>query len=453
MKRKYKGFLAGLHKKKPLFVTLESSGLVLSPAGGGKTVSFVIPALAHNDMSMLVPDLKGTLACVTGRYREKTLGHKIITLNPAGLYTDILGPSARYNPLQILIDDWEDPALRSQLFTDAGALAKQLYPDPPEQGENQYWRSGSRKFLIFAFLYLVTIGGFATLSGALCLLSETGALHSALKEAAAAYHLGGDLARLARDLLAKFDSGDPRQIESFREGAVQALEVFAPSGTLAESTSMCDFRFADMKAQKLTIYLLADPTRMKVYAPWLGVLSWCALTELIRAKGTNPACFLCDEVTNFKIEGLPAMLTLVREFKIIIWLIVQELEQWAHVYGREALETLLSQTEVKIFMNARSHRTCRLISDMLGEKSIKTSSYSFGGYFLDPISQSVQESPRKLMTPDEVRRCEDVIVFVRGLRPIRLTQIGYHEITPWKNKLAINPLFGKVFKAKTKAGV
>ncbi len=237
-------------------------------------------------------------------------------MNPGGLYQDILGIGARYNPLQILIDDWDNPETHTQLFSDAQSIAKQLCQDPPTQGENQYFRNGSRKFLTFSFVYLVIIGGYPTLANALCLLSDKDYLLKALREAESSHHLDGDLARLAKDLLTKFDSGDQKQIESFREGAVQALEVFSPSGKLAECTSTCDFRFSDLKKKKMTIYLLADPTRMSVYAPWLGLLSWCALTELIRFQNGKFVCFLCDEITNFKIEGLPSLLTLAREFKI-----------------------------------------------------------------------------------------------------------------------------------------
>lgn len=444
------GFLAGMHENEPVFVDIESSGLVLSPAGGGKTVTFVIPALCHNPMSMFVPDLKGTLACMTAQLRRKRYKHEILCVNPGGLYQDILGAGARYNPLQILWDDWSDPKTHSQLFSDAQSIAKQLCQDPAQQGENQYFRNGSRKFLVFSFLYLITTNKYPTLADVLCLLSDKDALLKALQDAQYFTHLNGDLARLAKDLLTKFESGDQKQIESFREGAVQALEVFSPSGKLAECTSTCDFRFADLKKKKMTVYLLADPTRMSVYSPWLGLLSWCALTELIRFQNNRSVCFLCDEITNFKIEGLPSLLTLAREFKIKLWLIIQELEQWAHVYGRESLETLLSQTEVKIIMGSRSYKTCQLVSDMLGEATIKTLNHNIGASIYDDPSTSLQEMPRRLMTPDEVRRTPDTILFYREQRPIRLNKIGYHEIKPWAKWVGINPLFNKSFKGKIK---
>jgi type IV secretion system protein VirD4 len=293
----------------------------------------------------------------------------------------------------------------------------------------------------------------ATLAGALALLSVSDDLLKALQEARENPVLEGDLARLAKDMLMKIENGDPKQVESFREGAVQALEVFSASGALAACTSQSDFRFADLKTKKLTIYLLADPTRTAVYAPWLGLLSWCALTELIRCQGGQRVCFLCDEATNFRIEGLPALLTIAREFKIILWLIVQELEQWAQVYGRESLETLLSQTEAKIIMGSRSQKTCELVSQMLGDQSIKAYSHNLGTSFFDPVTRSVHEAPRRLMTPDEVRRTPSTILFVKDHRPILLDQIGYHQIQPWAKRVGINPLFGKRYKGKIKLRV
>lgn len=69
-----RGYLAGLYGKVPTWLPLESSGLVLSPAGGGKTVGFVIPALMSNSTNMIVADLKGTLAAITRRHRQKNSG-------------------------------------------------------------------------------------------------------------------------------------------------------------------------------------------------------------------------------------------------------------------------------------------------------------------------------------------------------------------------------------------
>jgi len=451
---KRRGFLVGLdEKKKPVFVEIESSGFVLSPAGGGKTIGFVMPALCHQDMSMIVPDFKGTLACMTAKTRKKKFGSHCITINPAGLHEDILGAGASYNLLIILIDSWNDPTRHVYLMDDARSMAKQMSPDPPAKDGNQYFRNGARKYLVFAFIYVVIFRQRQTLTECLALLSDEQAFDTALQTAKNSTVLGGDLALLAKDLLTKMEKGKAEQLESFREGAMQALENYSPSGTLAKATEKCDFRFSDLRKLKKTIYLIADPTRQSVYAPWLGLLLWCALTELIRNPEGEQVCMMCDEATNFRIEGLPSLLTMAREYHLILWVILQELAQWSFIYGPEALETLLSQTEAKLLMGLRSPKSCQLASELLGEESIKTKNYQLGASILDPINRSVNEQPRKLLTPDEVRREPKSLLIYRKEKPIMLDQIGYHEITPWKHQVGINPLFGKKFKGKTRLRV
>ena len=387
---------------------------------------------------------------MTAELRCKKFGHRAIFLNPAKAHAKRLGAGAKYNPLKILVKNWSDAKWHCQLVADAQAIALQLCPEPANPGENQYFRSGSRKFLVFAFLYLVIIENRPLLSEALRLVSDVERFVSCLRVAVVSTCLQGDLASLAKDLLTKFDANDSKQIESFREGAVQALEVFSPSGSLAECTSASDFQFADLKNERMTINILADPTKIGVYMPWVGLLCWCAITELIRSPSRRPVTFLLDEVTNFKINGLPALLTLAREFKIRIWLVIQELAEWSKTYGRDSLETLLSQTEVKVFMGNTSSGICQLISEMLGEETVKGVSYNLGKTLFDPVSKSVQDSARRLLTAEEVRRTKKVIVFVKHHRPMRLEQIGYHEVRPWSRQVGINPLFGRRLVGKRK---
>lgn len=454
---------AGLHKTdgiflgcdetgRPIFFDGETHGMTLSPAGGGKTVSMAVPALCNLSLPMVVTDLKGTLACMTKTLRTEKHRQTVYCLNPANLYADILGTPSRYNPVQILIDDWQSERGKKDLIADAQAMALQLCPDPSAQGENQYFRNGSRKFLTFGLIYLVTQKRTdeANLAGLLRLIRNVNEFTEALHIASCSDVLNGELADMAKDLLKKFDSSDSKQIESFREGALQGLEAFAPSGWLAESTSACDFRFKDLKSNPATVYLIADPTKMKVFAPWLGLLIWSAITELTRCQNNKPVFFLLDEATNFRVEGLSNALTALREFGIRVYFLIQELEEYAKTYGREALETLLSQTEVKQIFGVQSQKTAELVSRMLGEETIKMANYSLGHNTDDPVQVSISEGSRRLLTPDEVRRYSGTILFVRNLSPIKAGKVGYHEVKPWSQWVDINPLFGKKLKGKTR---
>lgn len=436
----------------PIFFEGETHGLTLAPAGSGKTISLSVPALCHLFLSMIVSDFKGTLAVMTKWVREKQFGQKVFCVNPAHLYAALLGTPARYNPLQILIDDWMMPERNKDLIADAQSIALQLCPEPAATGENTYFRNGSRKILVLILIYLVTFhgAGKATLSEVLSLLRNVKQLIEVCEVAMASPILNGELADMAAELHYKLTAQDTRQVDSFLEGAVQALAAFSASGWLAESTSMCDFRFRDLKETPATVYLIADPTKMKVFAPWMGLMGWAAITELTRCQNTKPVFFLLDEATNFRIENLSNSLTGLREFGIRVWFVIQELEEYARVYGRESLETLLSQTEVKQIFGASGAKTCELISRMLGEQTVKALNVNLGRTRYDPVIQSVSEQARRLLTPDEVRQFTDTILFIRNLPPIHAIKTGYHYVKPWSNWVAANPLFGSKLQGKTR---
>ena len=445
-------FLGRDMKGHPIFFDGETHGLTLAPAGSGKTVSFVIPQLCHQSISTVTTDLKGTNSVMVKNLKEKHHKQKAYFVNPANLYSDLLGIPACYNPIIILIDDWKTSTGQKDLIADAQAIALQLLPEPKVQGENSFFRNGSRKLVVFCLIFIVTQKSEdkVTLSQVLKLLRNVPELMEAFYIGSCTDILNGELADMSNDLLKKFESQDQRQVESFREGALQGLEAFSPSGWLAESTSKCDFRFKDLKETPTFVSLIADPTKMKVFAPWLGLIIWAAITELTRCQNNRPVFFLLEECTNFYVHGLSNSLTALREFGIRVWFIIQELQEYSRIYGREALDTLLSQTEVKQIFGTQSQKTAELVSQMLGEETIKSPNYSLGHDINDPIQKSINEGSRRLLTPDEVRRFPDTIIFIRDQFPIRAIKTGYHEVKPWSKWVGINPLFGKKLKGKTK---
>ncbi len=437
---------------RPLFFDGEIHGLTLAPAGSGKTIAFSIPALCHSPLPVIVSDFKGTLAVMTKSLREKQHQQEVFCVNPAHLYTDHLGTPARFNPLQILLDDWMMPKRNKDLIADAQSIALQLCPEPQATGENTFFRNGSRKIIVLVLVYLIVFhgAGKATLSEALSLLRNVKELIEVCEVAMFSPILNGELADMATELHYKLTAQDTRQVDSFLEGAVQALAAFSSSGWLAESTSTCDFRFKDLKENPATVYLIADPTKMKVFSPWMGLMGWAAITELTRCQNTKPVFFLLDEATNFRIENLSNSLTGLREFGIRVWFVIQELEEYARVYGRESLETLLSQTEVKQIFGASGAKTCELISRMLGEQTVKAVNVNLGRALYDPVIQSVSEQARRLLTLDEVRQFTDTILFIRNLPPIHAIKVKYSDVNTWSDWVAANPLFGSKLQGKTR---
>ena len=433
-----------------IFEDSESHCLVVSPAGGGKTVSFVVPNLLHLFGSAVFTDLKGTITCIIAKACKKYQKCRLIILNPAGLFSKILGKSDCYNPLILFIEAW-DEGRYSDIIMDARGMTTQLIPKPNNISENEYFRRGSVKIMVFILVYLSTRNQpeKAHLCEALHLLRDREDFMDALYIATCSDILEGELADMAKHLLAKFKDKDSKQAESFIEGAEQAIEFASPSSHLAKILKTCTFRFRELKEKPTKVSIIADPSRMEALEPWVGLMIWCALTEIKRCNNTKRVTFMLDECTNFRVQGISETLTGLREYGVKVIFVLQELEEYARIYGREAKETMLSQTAVKLFMGVSSS-TAEWLSKQLGNSTIKVTNFNLGKSNSDPLQSSISDQPRPLLTPDEVRRCDHGILLIGNQFPIKVFKLGYNEVMPWKKWAATNPLHGTKFKGKTK---
>ena len=364
----------------------------------------------------------------------------MLALDPAHLSGEA---NARYNPLQIVLDDLAHAPLDA--IADARSMAMQLHGDPPGGSREPFWPQGTRKMLGFLIVALCALRPEteATLPRALDVLSDEEQFLRLLEDARASPLLGGELASLAANILATFEL-NPKHFESFREGAIQSLTPFGASGRLAPQVSACDFRFTDLKREKTTVFVVCDPSRMDVFAPWLGLMVWAALKELVRAGNAVPVTLLLDEFTGYPLRGLPEALTGLAAYGIHCCLIVQELEEIARQYGREALATVLSQCDVKQFFGVASFETASMVSRMLGQHLTPTESFGMGAAPGETPSLSLGRTPRDLMRPDEIRQMpvDEQILFIRNLKPARALKLGYHEVAPWRSQVQPNPFFG-----------
>jgi len=447
------GFFLSLNAEtgKPMFSDV-IHGFVLGSTGSGKTRDWVIPNLLHIKDSMVIADLKPELAVMTKHAREKYHKQKTYCINPARLYIDELGEPACFNPLDVVSDSWESGRYQD-VISDAKSIALQLLEEPKQAGENGFFRKGSRKILVFLIVCLVVIDeSRATLSKVLEILQDDLLMKNTLCVASCSDALSGDLARMAKDLLPKIEAQDTRQWESFREGALQVLDEYSQSGWLAESTSKSDFSFADLKKEGISVYILADSTRMDIYDKWLGLVISCAVKQLTRCRKKNPeVVFMLDEVSNFRVHGLISRMTELRGFGCKIMLILQSIEDFIKTYSKEDLDIALDQCDFQLYSGIQSYKTAELISKTLGSTTIVTEQYQLGHDRHDNVTNSTGENRRPLLTPDEIMRFPNALILLRNQPPIYGIKCGYHEVDPWFKWARPNPMHGnKRFKGKIK---
>ncbi|MFA5951880.1 MAG: type IV secretory system conjugative DNA transfer family protein [Hyphomicrobium sp.] len=441
------GLWIGLFGDQVLRFENETHTLVISPAGGGKTVYLVVPQLALVTLPMLVTDMKGELPAITARWRAQRMGHRVRVLNPPSVWRQ---PSDTYNPCDIVLEDLvTDPR---DAILDAKSIALQLIPEPTRAGadNNQFFRQGARDIVSFTILALaLRYPGSCHLPEAQKIVTNPIAFRNLCEEIKDAHGgVEGDVANMAQQHIAASDA-TPREFQSFMNNAVQALGPFAPSGRIAEFCKTSSFRFRELKTgdadgKPVTVYNCCDMTRLAQFAPWTGLLNWAAMTELQRCQVRQQVLILMDEASNFTIADLPKYLTALRGYGISVFLVFQEHSEIERAYGKEAAATFWSQSDLIIGFGIKSQETAERFSKLAGVRTIEARNFNLGGQAGDTINQSQSYTKRELITPDEVRAREegDMLVFIKNMPLIKAERCGYHEIEPLRSNLDPNPLHG-----------
>lgn len=437
-----RGLYLGLLDGQPLFYSGKAHLLTVAPARQGKGISVVLPNLLHFQGSVFVADPKGELAAVTGAHRAERFGQTVYVLNPWGLHGL---PQHRYNPLQPLVQAANDPALLRGIADEAKALALQLLPEP-EDSRNKYFREGARAILRAVMLHLATQDGGrdCTLPEMWRVLSSTRRIEKAVDEMMASDALFGMVAALGQDLSGQIED-NPEQFADFRQGAVQALDIFDPLGWLGEAVGGSDVDFRALKEGKASVYLVIPQDRIATHGAWLGLVTQQAITSVSRSRGRSNVLFVLDEFANMgKLSGLAESLTALPGLGVRVWAFVQELAELTRLYGPNTARTVLSQAEVKQFFAVQDDQLAKTLSASFGQRTVKTRNYNLGRSEDDAIGESLGETGRPLMTADEIRMMgpDEQLLLIKALPPLRARRVPFWFISPWADWAASNPVEG-----------
>jgi type IV secretory pathway TraG/TraD family ATPase VirD4 len=151
----------GAFRGKEVIADYESVSLTVGTTGSGKSVGVVVPMGLAIHASKVFTDFKGSLACMLAK-ALRARGERVRILNFANCFTDILGPSDTYNPMDII----------TKCFSRRGGLLEvneileektlQIYPEPEGHGsanDNSYFRNGSRALIEFTIMTCVLVDG------------------------------------------------------------------------------------------------------------------------------------------------------------------------------------------------------------------------------------------------------------------------------------------------------
>jgi type IV secretion system protein VirD4 len=255
-------------------------------------------------------------------------------LNPYG----VLGfPSARYNPLAHL-----DPAAPS-FVSDCERLAEGLV----ELRKGDHWELSALDYVTLLLMWVVRFDTPKTLTRVWQLLGADDATRQdlCLQMQACAY---APIAERA----GRYTSDRGEVADSIQTARAQCVVLGDPAIQALMQDGPGALRFANLKRRPLTIFLIIPPELLHTRAKFLRLLVMAALGELIRepTQPPDPVLLLLDEFAQLgplpMIENAAAI---VRDYKLRLWIILQNLPQLQDLYGNRWESFLSSAGVVQVF--------------------------------------------------------------------------------------------------------
>lgn len=386
--------------QRPLFYNGDRHIVTFGPTGSGKNTTSQTPALVEYDASALVIDVKGQLGAVTAGTRIAAFGHKVAFLNP---FAAIGFLSVSYNPLSHL-----DPDSLS-FASDCRRIAEGLV----DLSKGDHWEMSAldvvELLIMWTRLYehdksLVRVRQLLNLPDDMRieLFKEMMDCENATIAEGAARYISD--AKEVRDCI----QTAVVQLGFLRDPAIEKVLQGGPD----------EISFAELKRRKMTVFLIIPPELLHTHGKFLRLIVLSALGELIRetAKPEKPVLFMLDEFAQLgHMSIIENAASIVRDYQIRLWLILQNLPQLKALYGNK-WESFLSSAGVIQFFTPNDLETAEYISKRSGTRtemrksvSASTSSGTAGSGGSTSSSESYSETEVPFLTVHNIfGACQEV---------------------------------------------
>jgi type IV secretion system protein VirD4 len=397
--------------------------LTIAPTRTGKGVGTIIPNLLTTERSVICIDPKGENARITGRARARF--GPVHALDPFGITGQ---PGTAFNPLAGLKAEDIDVA------EEAATLAEALVFDPPGQVGEAHWNEEAKALIAGLILHIVADAApgerhLGTLREWLTLAPDD--FEELLDRMQASTAASGLIARAANRHRGKSDREAAGVLSS-----AQRHTHFLDSPRMTTVLGRSGFRFADLKTQTATVFLVLPPDRLETYARWLRLMVTQSLLEMARspAKPAEPVLYLLDEFAALGyLAPVERAMGLMAGYGVQLWPILQDVHQLRATYAKRAGSFFSNAAVLQVF-GVNDHETAQLVSNLLGQQTVvfHTLSNTTGQLLskVDPTtSESEQRTGRPLMTPDEVRnlQADSQLLFLAGQRPVYAGKLRYYS--------------------------
>ena len=416
--------------------------MVFAPTRSGKGVGLVVPTLLSWTGSAVIHDIKGENWQLTAGWRAR-FSHALL-FNP----TD--DRSARYNPLL-------EVRRGANEVRDVQNIADILVDPEGALERRNHWEKTSHSLLVGAILHILYAEEEKTLARVATFLSDPQRPFTAtLKRMMTTNHLGSEEAPVVHPVIASAAREVLNKSENERSGVLSTAMSFLGlyrDPTVAEVTSRCDWRIADLVDSKepVSLYLVIPPSDISRTKPLVRLILnqiGRRLTEHLHAAGDarrHKLLMMLDEFPALgRLDFFETSLAFMAGYGVRAFLIAQSLNQIEKAYGEH--NSILDNCHVRVAFATNDERTAKRLSDTLGTATEQRAMRNYAGHRLAPwlahVMVSRQETARQLLTPGEVMQLpvDDELVLVSGTPPIRAKKLRYYEDRNFRGRVLPPPV-------------
>ena len=432
------GVFLGQHDRQYLRHEGPEHVLTFAPTRSGKGVGLVVPTLLSWPASAVIHDIKGENWQITAGWRSR-FSHCLL-FNP----TD--AKSAAYNPLL-------EVRRGAHEVRDVQNIADILVDPEGALEKRNHWEKTSHALLVGAILHVLYAGEDKTLRGVANFLSDPASpFELTLHRMMTTPHLGDGphpvVASAAREVLNKSDNERSGVLST----AMSFLGLYRDP-TVAEVTSRCDWRIADLIAAEhpVSLYLVVPPSDISRTKPLIRLILnqiGRRLTESLDGSDgierRHKLLLMLDEFPALgRLDFFETALAFMAGYGIRSFLIAQSLNQIDKAYGQN--HSILDNCHVRVTFATNDERTAKRISETLGTATELRAQRNYAGHRLAPwlghLMVSRQETARPLLTPGEVMQLppDEAVVMVSSVAPIKAKKLRYYADGNFKRRVLPPP--------------
>ncbi|KAB0549036.1 conjugal transfer protein TraG [Pseudomonas argentinensis] len=412
--------------------------LTFAPTRSGKGVGLVVPTLLSWPASAVIHDIKGENWSLTAGWRSR-FSHCLL-FNPTDL------ASAAYNPLL-------EVRRGAHEVRDVQNIADILVDPEGALERRNHWEKTSHALLVGAILHVLYAGQDKTLRGVANFLSDPACTFElTLHRMMTTPHLGDAphpvVASAAREVLNKSDNERSGVLST----AMSFLGLYRDP-TVAEVTSRCDWRIADLISAEhpVSLYLVVPPSDISRTKPLIRLILnqvGRRLTESLDGSDgierRHKLLLMLDEFPALgRLDFFETALAFMAGYGLRAFLISQSLNQIDKAYGQN--HSILDNCHVRVTFATNDERTAKRISETLGTATELRAQRNYAGHRLAPwlghLMVSRQETARPLLTPGEVMQLpsDKAVVMLSGLAPIRAKKLRYFTDANFQSRVLPAP--------------